>query len=118
MSIPLSPVLRRVNGWLLAFHCPGCNRRHHIQDAPDPSGHGPVWGWNGNAENPTFTPSLLIRWPANPEATEEFKEWRTERVCHSFIAGGQIQFLGDCTHALKGQTVPIPEWPSSYGDGT
>lgn len=30
--------------------------------------------------------------------------------CHSFVVDGQMQFLGDCTHALAGQTVPIPEW--------
>lgn len=32
-------------------------------------------------------------------------------VCHSFIRDGQIQFLSDCTHALAGQTVPLPAWP-------
>jgi hypothetical protein len=60
-----------------------------------------------------------VRYPANPEAEEEFKEWRTERVCHSFITDGQIQFLGDCTHPMAGQTVPIPKWPwpSDDGDG-
>lgn len=112
MSIPLSPILRRVNGWILAFYCPGCKKRHHINDAPAPgTPSSPVWAWNGSVDRPTFTPSLLIRWPANPEAGEEFKEWRTERVCHSFITDGQIQFLSDCTHDLAGQTVSIPEWP-------
>jgi hypothetical protein len=28
-------------------------------------------------------------------------------VCHSFVREGQIQFLGDCTHAFAGQTVPM-----------
>jgi hypothetical protein len=36
-------------------------------------------------------------------------------VCHSFVRDGQIQFLGDCTHALKGQTVERPEWPHAPG---
>lgn len=27
-----------------------------------------------------------------------------------FIRDGQIQFLGDCTHALAGKTVPLPEF--------
>lgn len=33
--------------------------------------------------------------------------------CHSFIVNGQWQFLGDCAHALAGQTVPmvpVPDW--------
>jgi hypothetical protein len=50
-----------------------------------------------------------VTYPANPDAIEEFKEWRTERVCHSFVTDGKIQFLGDCTHALAGQTVELPE---------
>jgi hypothetical protein len=27
------------------------------------------------------------------------------------VRAGQIEFLGDCTHALKGQTVALPDWP-------
>lgn len=85
------------------FDCPGCGALHApvVKDGtgPRPAGQGPVWGWNGSMDAPTFTPSLLVRWPGG----------RSE-VCHSFITDGQIQFLGDCTHALAGQTVPIPEW--------
>ena len=61
-------------------------------------------------ESPTFTPSILVSYPANPNALEEFKEWRTERRCHSFVKDGMIQFLADSTHKLAGQTVPIPDW--------
>ena len=43
----------------------------------------------------------------HPDAPAPF----TCHVCHSFVTDGRIRFLGDCTHALKGQTVPIPEWP-------
>ncbi|MCZ4340562.1 hypothetical protein O4H52_03015 [Sphingomonadaceae bacterium G21617-S1] len=32
-------------------------------------------------------------------------------VCHSFVRNGQIEFLSDCTHALAGQTVPLPPFP-------
>ena len=32
-------------------------------------------------------------------------------VCHSFVSDGQWQFLGDCTHALAGQTVPVVPIP-------
>lgn len=26
------------------------------------------------------------------------------------LAGEQLQFLGDCTHALAGRTVDLPGW--------
>lgn len=59
---------------------------------------------------PTFKPSILVtlRWSEN-DASEK------DEVCHSFVTDGQIQFLGDCTHELAGQTVPIPEWPYASG---
>lgn len=30
-------------------------------------------------------------------------------VCHSYVRGGTIEFLDDCTHELRGQTVSLPE---------
>lgn len=126
MSIPLSLTLRRVNGWILGFWCPGCNHRHHINDAPEPGNPAsPVWHWNGSVDKPTFSPSILVRgrtltrkgeadyeaWYQSgyPQPAPEFESMET--VCHSFVNDGKIQFLGDCTHHLKGQTVNIPEWP-------
>ncbi|MDY7565772.1 DUF6527 family protein [Pseudomonas sp. RTC3] len=103
----LSRVLRSSADYGLMFWCPGCDGAHRIQHG---AGSGPRWGWNGNAEKPTFTPSILVSYPANPDAGEEFKEWRTARICHSFVTDGRIQFLGDCTHGLAGQTVDIPDW--------
>ena len=90
------------------FECPGCKESHGIPIAGDHA-----WGWNGSIESPTFTPSILVRYPANPDAIEEFKEWRTERRCHSFVTDGRIQFLGDCTHSLAGHTVDLPDWGSA-----
>lgn len=85
-------------GYMLC--CPGCERHHAVytEAAAKPA---PVWGFNGNVERPTFTPSLLVRW----------KEDDVQKVCHSFITDGRVQFLTDCTHALAGQTVDIPQWP-------
>lgn len=126
MSIYLSPTLRRVNGWILGFYCPGCKRRHHIHDAPAPGNPAsPVWQWNGSVDRPTFTPSLLIRGAEfTPAGLAAYEAWceagfqqpapefeRMDTVCHSFITDGKIQFLGDCTHHLAGQAVDIPVWP-------
>lgn len=81
-------------GVLYCFHCPGCEMSHPFEvNAPDGRG----WTWNGSMDNPTFTPSLLCNQGSN-------------RVCHSFVTEGKIQFLSDCFHGLAGQTVEIPEW--------
>ncbi len=72
------------------FWCPGCEMVH----GPDHT-----WGFNGDIERPTFTPSILCN--AN------FPESR----CHSYVTDGKIRFLDDCHHALKGQTVDLPDVP-------
>jgi hypothetical protein len=56
------------------------------------------WQFNGDVEKPTFTPSLLA-----------FNSPPPNGRCHSFVKDGRIQFLGDCTHELKGQTVDLPD---------
>ena len=131
----LSPILRNGSDNRLTWWCPGCNSPHSIAHG---AGNGPRWGWNGNAEKPTFTPSVLVTWsePANlhdhdamqrdlaeakrrREAGEEsVKVPQAAKVCHSFVVDGQMQMLSDCTHALAGQTVPIPPWPRpDWSDG-
>lgn len=116
---------------MLMFKCPGCTKAgrcrsaHHAVYAEPPGPHtGAKWGWNGSADKPTFTPSILVR---STDMTEkgnaDYEAWiqrggpapeegfdRVETVCHSFVTDGRIQFLGDCTHPLAGQTVDLPEW--------
>jgi len=77
-----------------AFHCPGCEYSHWVRV----TGQG-AWGFNGNEEKPTFTPSVLV----NASGDSEIKR------CHSFVKDGKIQFLGDCDHSLKNQTVDLPD---------
>lgn len=112
--------LRSVEGGGLMFWCPGCDETHVVFVG---AGDGPRWGYNGNPEKPTFTPSVLIKsghfasshrpddpcW-CNYEARFGRKPHFKCKVCHSFITDGRIQFLGDCTHALAGQTVDLPDW--------
>jgi cytochrome c1 len=133
----ISLILRRA-GAMLIFKCPGCQGNHGVRiralSSPGDS-NGPGWEWNGDAERPTFSPSVLIRsyrYPhpfepdANPEHAEirnAFKrpendghEWMMSHpkwgtVCHSFVRDGQIEFLADCTHGLAGQTAPLLPWP-------
>ncbi len=95
--------------WLM-FFCPACDCPHNVKVR----GAG-AWGWNGDVERPTFTESILVTWPANPEAADEFKEWRKERRCHSFVTDGLIQFLVDSTHDLAGRSVQLAAWPEGCG---
>lgn len=105
----LSKILRSSDdghgGTRLVFFCPGCDDYHAIAVG---TGLGPRWSWNGDADRPTFGPSILVTYPANPKAGDDFKEWRTERRCHSFVRDGRIEYLGDCTHGMAGQTVDLP----------
>lgn len=82
--------------------CPACDESHIIND---------TWGYNGDRKKPTFTPSILVTRPANPNASDEFKEYRKEKRCHSFVTDGQWQFLDDSLHDLAGQTVPMVHIP-------
>jgi Family of unknown function (DUF6527) len=115
-------VLKATSNGMLLFRCPGCKSTHGVsvdseefknwtkQVSYGAHAKRPAWGWNGDMVKPTFSPSILVTYPANLNASEEFSEWRTDRVCHSFITDGNIQFLGDCTHELANQIVPLPEW--------
>jgi uncharacterized protein DUF6527 len=79
-----------------AFHCPGCGYDHSFRVTVDNT--RPQWTWNGSTDKPTFKPSLLIK-----------KDLRAQR-CHSWVKDGKIQFLADSFHAMKGQTVELPDW--------
>ena len=94
--------LRRLEGGRIAFWCPGCNQAHQI--TVDGS-RG--WTWNGDGDRPTFSPSVFVNAPG-----QFFNPSPDVPSCHSFVAAGQIQFLGDCTHGLAGQTVDLPDWPA------
>lgn len=113
----LSPVLRNGTDNRLTWWCPGCDRAHTIQYGEGPR---PRWTWDGNAERPTFSPSVLVRWNEPNDDPEKFDDsaYDVAKVCHVFIRGGRIEFLPDCTHKLAGQTVDIPAWPQpDWRDG-
>lgn len=108
----------------LWFFCRSCDAPHSLNVG---AGTGPRWGYNSNAEAPTFTPSVLVQhdqW--EPPATTldiaekirigEIKQTKVAKVCHSFVTDGRIQYLGDCTHGLAGQTVDLPEWEAAWNN--
>lgn len=104
----LSKKLRSLQGGLVMFWCPGCNCAHQVGVGEGP---GPRWGYNGNPATPTFTPSVLVTY----NGTDAGRDGAPPAICHTFVTDGRIQFLGDCTHDLAGQTVEIPDWPRPEG---
>lgn len=83
------------------FNCPACGFGHKFCTVDAHDEGWPIWELTGTADSPTVRASLLVWW----EEGEEHKPMR----CHSYITDGNIQFLNDCTHALAGQTVELPE---------
>jgi hypothetical protein len=101
--------VKRSNGIIVRVHyywCPGCGTLHGMTIKPDVNPYtGAGWEFSGTLENPTYSPSQLTQW----EGTVDGKPHK--QVCHTFIRNGQIEFLSDCTHAMKGKTVPLPPIP-------
>lgn len=123
----LSAKLRSTAGGRLAYWCQGCEGVHHVWV----EGEGAIWGWDGNVDAPTFTPSVLItsgHYVSSHKLGD--KCWCTYAVefphraalapkcerCHTFIRSGMVEFLGDCTHAFAGKTEPLPDWPYAEGE--
>jgi hypothetical protein len=98
-------VAKRTTDGKARFHCPACREGHAVPiDGPR------AWGFNGSFERPTFTPSILVSWSEPSDVEGEFDDLSKDKkhVCHSFVTDGVIQYLGDCTHPLAGQSVPLP----------
>ncbi|WP_345255310.1 DUF6527 family protein [Flaviaesturariibacter amylovorans] len=109
---------------IVAFECPGCGEEHAVHVNGGVMTNKYFWGFNNDFIRPTFTPSVLVRSGHYAKENEgpglcwcdyeqRFREPAPSRceVCHSFVTDGRIQFLSDCTHALAGQTVDLPELP-------
>lgn len=85
-----------------AHWCPACKSMHDYA-VDQPFRNGARWTFNGDGDRPSFAPSMNI-------ARGPFPDGRMER-CHYFITDGQIRYCGDCSHPMKGQTVPLPDIP-------
>lgn len=96
------------------FYCPACLAHHRGKQAEYELVMGPldendllimalhvmnvtdVHRFDANYDRPTLEPSLMAR-------------TMRDVVCHSFIRGGLMEYLSDCTHEMAGQTVELPE---------
>lgn len=91
--LPVNDQTGNLSGYM--FECLGCGNMHwyNLYGGVGFSLTHPKWNFNGDLENPSFTPSLLNTKPNS--------------VCHLYITNGKIEYLSDCTHSLAGQTVTM-----------
>lgn len=105
----VSRFLRRASSGF-AHWCPGCAEAHIIPDS---------WTFDGNLEAPTFSQSVKI---TGVQTEVKDGEWTGKWIldaegkplpycCHYILTAGKLAFCADCTHALKGQEVDLPELP-------
>ena len=87
--------------------CLGCECEHVIYTLP--GFYNVAWKFNGDVNKPTFSPSLKCTTGSLAQPGYIDEPGIPPTCCHSFIRNGQIQYLNDCTHFLKGQTVNLPE---------
>lgn len=96
----------------VTYFCPGCRDTHTI----DPT----RWKWDGNRTHPTFSPSVLVTCGCHsPHHKSGDHCWCTYDKenpvpsgfscyrCHSFVKGGMVELLADCSHENAGKTMPL-----------
>ena len=71
------------------FYCPACKTKHAINVS---------WTISGSEDKPTVNPSVLTTGGSDPKYR-----------CHLYIRNGKIEYLGDCSHDMKGKTVDMED---------
>ena len=99
-DIPLTRVrvLESAEAWWIKeprTHSHNGMTRHHEESIPKDG----RWKFNGDVENPTFSPSLNC----STEAAEDIPASRN----HIIILGGDVTYCRDCTHDLATKTLPL-----------
>lgn len=99
----VSSKLRRAEGAYM-WYCPACEEMQPLPDS---------WTFDGNLELPTFSPSFKHEWDQGPL---DPRRKPGHYICHYIVTNGQVAYCSDSTHALAGQTIPMPDLPPEYRD--
>lgn len=91
------------DGETFMFWCPGCGHGHTVPT--------PRWGFNGDVNSPTFSPSVRHYVTHNYEGGDG----REETLCHYHVKAGKIEYCNDCKHQFNGQTIDMVDIPAGYG---
>lgn len=93
-----APLLRLVRPGCYEHFCPGCGCAHRLEiGARGPDGR--KLGFDGDIYTPGFEPEVVVL--------------EGRRVCRYLLRGGRLFFADDCTHALAGKTVDLPDFPTT-----
>jgi hypothetical protein len=95
MSHMLSPKLKQVSAFIMAFYCPGCKEEHQVM-INQKNDNGNSWSWNCSIKDPTFTP---------------FIEIKKEIHCHVTVEDGRLRFSPDCQHQCFGEDLEMVDFP-------
>lgn len=76
----------------LGFLCPGCGNMHVV-----PIEGATALTWNDD--------------PIAPTIRQNIRTQHTGGVCHLKLTNGIASFHADSTHALAGQSAPLPDLP-------
>lgn len=95
MSTFFSAYLKETKPGVFEHWCPGCGKAHTLN--VDSSNPGRVYLWNGNPDNPTFQPTVLLE--------------EGDNICHYSIKSSYIHYTQKCTHKLKGKSIILPFFP-------
>ena len=98
----LIPVFKEGRITAYIFDCPGCGDSHEVAIYPNKNTQGASWLFNGNAKKPTFSPSINVQ-------ITRTKSGLPDKICHGWVTDGQITFMADSTHHLRGQKVELPD---------
>lgn len=97
--MPKIRIVKYTNTMILHEHyCPACEHIHQIA-VNQPFKNGAQWVFNGDMENPTFSPSIAVA-ASMPDVR-----------CHYFIKDGRIEYCGDCYHDYKNKIIDLPHIP-------
>lgn len=86
------PKVKDEGDGMYSFYCPGC-RHDHVYFVNSPHWEkSKGWTFNGDFNNPTFSPSLLNR-----------KGKGLSERCHLYVQNGVINYANDSTHDYSGK---------------
>lgn len=124
MSIFLSKKLKQARPNVYMHWCPACKCQHFFYTNGGNEGK-PSWGFNGNLESPSFSPSMHIHYDEptmdDSELDRLMKLRETDKsivvpsvritTCHYYLTAGKLIYMTDCPHELRGHTVDLPDYP-------
>lgn len=108
--------IQQVGRSVWSFFCPGCDSEHRFNQG---------WEFNGDFDRPTITPPIFTTTghyradykPGNPCGCSPGKQKNPGvnrfifacRRCHALVTDGKIQYFSDCSHAMAGKTIELPD---------